>query len=256
MREYLNVGQMSALFHLNKQTLQYYDREKIFSPAYRNPENNYRMYRFDQVYGLALICYLRKLGFSIAQVKKYLDLHNRSSAIQELKKQSALLQQQCQKMLALDEVLQRKLQYVEQQLEQMALGQASIQTLPERKYIPLGEEATLYQNEIFYFYPTIAFVQDAPSGQPRISFGAYLEPSQSVPVRYLEQVETLPAMQMLCAHFQGTYLDAIDLGCQLRLAHPELPLSDDALHFNIVDQFIETAQENYITEIQIPILSA
>ena len=47
MREYLNVGQMSALFHLNKQTLQYYDREKIFSPAYRNPENNYRMYRFD-----------------------------------------------------------------------------------------------------------------------------------------------------------------------------------------------------------------
>ena len=64
MREYLNVGQMSALFHLNKQTLQYYDREKIFSPAYRNPENNYRMYRFDQVYGLALICYLRKLGFS------------------------------------------------------------------------------------------------------------------------------------------------------------------------------------------------
>ena len=54
MREYLNVGQMSALFHLNKQTLQYYDREKIFSPAYRNPENNYRMYRFDQVYGLAL----------------------------------------------------------------------------------------------------------------------------------------------------------------------------------------------------------
>ena len=64
------------------------------------------------------------------------------------------------------------------------------------------------------------------------------------------------AMQMLCAHFQGTYPDAIDFGCQLRLAHPELPLSDDALHFNIVDQFIETAQENYITEIQIPILSA
>lgn len=63
MREYLNVGQMSALFHLNKQTLQYYDREKIFSPAYRNPENNYRMYRFDQVYVLALICYLRKLAF-------------------------------------------------------------------------------------------------------------------------------------------------------------------------------------------------
>lgn len=170
--------------------------------------------------------------------------------------QSALLQQQCQKMLAMDEVLQRKLQYVEQQLEQMELGQASIQTLPERKYIPLGEEATLYQNEIFYFYPTIAFVQDAPSGRPRISFGAYLEPSQSVPVRYLKQVETLPAMQMLCAHFRGTYPDAIDFGCQLRLAHPELPLSDDALHFNIVDQFIETAQENYITEIQIPILDA
>ena len=47
MREYLNVGQMSALFHLNKQTLQYYDREKIFSPAYRNPENNCLLYTSD-----------------------------------------------------------------------------------------------------------------------------------------------------------------------------------------------------------------
>lgn len=142
-------------------------------------------------------------------------------------------------MLAMDEVLQRKLQYVEQQLEQMALGSGFDPDAAERKYIPLGEEATLYQNEIFYFYPTIAFVQDAPSGQPRISFGAYLEPSQSVPVRYLEQVETLPAMQMLCAHFRGTYPDAIDFGCQLRLAHPELPLSDDALHFNIVDNLLK-----------------
>lgn len=159
-------------------------------------------------------------------------------------------------MLAMDEVLQRKLQYVEQQLEQMALGQASIQTLPERKYIPLGEEATLYQNEIFYFYPTIAFVQDAPSGQPpdflrRLSGAIPVRPGALSgtgrdAARHADALRPLPGHVSRCHR----------LWRQLRLAHPELPLSDDALHFNIVDQFIETEQENYITEIQIPILDA
>ena len=75
MKEFLSVGEMSRMFNLNKQTLQYYDKEGIFRPEYRNPENNYRLYRFDQVYGLALICYLRKIGFSIAQIKNYLCLN-------------------------------------------------------------------------------------------------------------------------------------------------------------------------------------
>ena len=255
MKEFLSVGEMSRMFNLNKQTLQYYDKEGIFRPEYRNPENNYRLYRFDQAYGLALICYLRKIGFSIAQIKNYLSLHNSEAAICELKNQSQQLQNQYQQVLSMDRVLQRKLNYVERKLQTIALDQVQIITYPRRKYIPLGEEINIYNNEVFYFYPTIAFVRHEPEkGKTSLSFGAYLEPDDTIPVKFVDNIGNIDAQRFLCASFKGPYDDAVLFADSLRQQHPELTLSKDSIHFNIIDQFIETDSEEYITEIQIPIL--
>lgn len=254
MRDFLSVGEMSSLFNLNKQTLQYYDKEKIFCPEYRNPENHYRMYRFDQVYGLALICYLRKIGFSITQIRNYQSLRDNKSAIRELKNQSQILKNQYQQVLSMDNVLQRKLNYVEEKIKNLQIGQAEIRTYPRRKYIPLGEEAKLYNNEVFYFYPTIAFVHhNSHTGKTELSFGAYLEPDDTIPVKYIDNIGTLEGRQYLCACFKGPYDDAITFSDELRRQHPELKLSVDSVNFNIIDQFIETDKSEYITEIQIPI---
>ena len=255
MKEYLSVGEMSSLFNLNKQTLQYYDKEKIFCPEYRNPDNNYRRYRFDQVYGLALICYLRKIGFSIAQIKNYLCLHNSEAAIRELKKHSHLLQSQYQQVLSMDHVLQRKLNYVEHKMQTMVLEQAQLRSYPRRKYIPLGKESKLYTNEVFYFYPTIAFVSwDTEREKRTLSFGAYLAPDDTIPVKFVDNIGNIESQRFLCACFKGPYDDVIAFSDELRRRHPDLPLSRNSVHFNVIDQFIETNSQEYITEIQIPIL--
>ena len=244
------------MFNLNKQTLQYYDKEGIFCPQYRNPENNYRLYRFDQVYGLALICYLRKIGFSIAHIK------NSEAAIRELKNQSQQLQNQYHQVLSMDRVLQRKLNYVERKLQAVAFEKVQIISYPRRKYIPLGEEPTIYNNEVFYFYPTIAFVH-RESGKTTLSFGAYLEPDDTIPVKFVDNIGTIEAQRFLCACFKGTYEDAVIFADTLRQQHPQLPLATDSIHFNIIDQFLEkdanqyiteTNSAEYVTEIQIPIL--
>lgn len=256
MQEYLSIGEISRLFHLNKQTLQYYDREEIFSPKYRNPSNNYRMYRFDQVYRLALICYLRKIGFSIAQIKNYLNLADSQSAIRELKNQSQQLKQQYQQVLSMDHVLQRKLNFVEQKLQTLKPGQEEIRTYPQRKYLPLGEEGMLYYNEVFYFYPTIAFVQrDPDTGEHTRSFGAYLEPEDVVPVNFIDKIGTIPSQRFLCASYVGPYEEVIRFSAALRQQHPELHLANHSFHFNIIDQFIASDSKKYLTEVQIPILS-
>lgn len=255
MQEYLSVGEMSRLFNLNKQTLQYYDKEKIFCPEYRNPENQYRMYRFDQVYGLALICYLRKIGFSIAQIKNYLGLHDSKSAIRELKKQSGLLQNQYQQLLSMDHVLQRKLNYVEERMQTLEIDKPEIRTYPRRKFIPLGEEPTIYNNEVFYFYPTIAFVHGGDPARAALSFGAYLEPDDTIPVQFIDAIGNIEGGRFLCSSFKGAYEDVIRYSDTLRQSHPALKLSGNSFHFNIIDQFIETDKNEYITEIQIPILN-
>ena len=64
-KEYLNVNELATLFGLKVQTLHYYDKIGILKPSYRDPNNGYRKYRFDQTYKLASIRYMRKLGYSI-----------------------------------------------------------------------------------------------------------------------------------------------------------------------------------------------
>ena len=64
---YLTTGELARLFNLNKQTLFYYDKEQLLIPEIRDADTGYRKYRFEQIYRLALICYLRKIGFSIQQ---------------------------------------------------------------------------------------------------------------------------------------------------------------------------------------------
>ena len=54
-------------FGLNVQTLHYYDKVGVFKPSDRDPGNRYRKYRFDQIYELASIRYMRKLGYSVGQ---------------------------------------------------------------------------------------------------------------------------------------------------------------------------------------------
>lgn len=73
MKAYLTVGEMGRMFGLNVQTLHYYDKIGLFCPQLRNPETGRRRYKFDQVYQLATIRYLRKLGYPLEDVRVYLN---------------------------------------------------------------------------------------------------------------------------------------------------------------------------------------
>ena len=84
MKAYLTVGEMGRMFGLNVQTLHYYDKIGLFCPQLRNPETGRRRYKFDQVYQLATIRYLRKLGYPLEDVRVYLNsrspVHTHGSA--------------------------------------------------------------------------------------------------------------------------------------------------------------------------------
>jgi len=67
--KYLTIKQASKLIHVTPLTLRNWDKKGILKP-YRNPVNNYRVYRLDQIEG-----FLRKLELSRAkQSKRKMDL--------------------------------------------------------------------------------------------------------------------------------------------------------------------------------------
>ncbi|MEA2113160.1 MAG: MerR family DNA-binding transcriptional regulator [Patescibacteria group bacterium] len=67
--KYLTIKQASKLLHVTPLTLRNWDKKGILKP-YRNPANNYRVYRIDQVEA-----FLRRLELSKArQATKKIDL--------------------------------------------------------------------------------------------------------------------------------------------------------------------------------------
>ena len=67
--KYLTIKQASKLIHVTPLTLRNWDKKGILKP-YRNPVNNYRVYRLDQIEN-----FLRRLESSrVQQTKRKMDL--------------------------------------------------------------------------------------------------------------------------------------------------------------------------------------
>lgn len=67
--KYLTIKQASKLLHVTTLTLRNWDKKGILKP-YRNPANNYRVYRIDQIEA-----FLRRLELSKArQAPRKMDL--------------------------------------------------------------------------------------------------------------------------------------------------------------------------------------
>jgi len=255
VKEYYSIGEFSAMFGLNKQTLQYYDAIGLFQPVERNQENGRRCYAFDQVYRLASIRYMRRLGYSLEQIEDHMASREVGFTLDHLKERSKALRSQWEELLAIETVIQRKIQFVEEALSQIDdLGAVKVLRFPERKFIPIGVEERLYHHDSFYFYPTIAFYM----GDEEKYFGAYLygeDAGPAFPSVERAIVQSIPAGDYLCCYHKGPYELVPDTMRRMRSSRPDLLLAPLTTNFNIIDQFVEKNNDNYITHMQVQILS-
>ena len=255
MKDSFSIGEFSALFGLKVQTLHYYDSIGLFKPAARDSKTGRRRYYFDQVYKLASIRYMRKLGYSLEQISDYLASLKVGSSVDRLKKRSIELRRQWEELLRTESVIARKISFIERSLAEMGDGiGAVIRTFGPRQYIPIGGEDMLYVHDSFYFYPTIAFYTPKEK-----FFGAYLyaeDGRADEASGQAGQIETLPAGDYLCAYHRGPYKNVRKTERHLREAHVGLALSELTVDFNIIDQFVEKDSENYVTHMQIKILGS
>lgn len=251
MKEFLSIGEMSALFGLNVQTLYYYDKINLFKPRIRNQKNGRRQYEFDQIYTLATICYMRKLGYSLDEIMERRRTQHMNNTLEFLKQRSAELHRQWQELFSIDEAIQRKIRFIEQEMADIQIHETAVRHYEARKYLSIGDEEMLYRHNSFYFYPTIAFYQ----GDSKV-FGAYLYPDgeQLADIVGISQIREIEAGDFLCTYHLGSYETVPDTIRRLRASHPELTLDEETINFNILDQFVENDSADYITHMQIRII--
>ncbi len=254
-KDYFSIGELSDLFNINTQTLRYYDSIGLFSPNKRDEETGYRYYLFNQLYELASIRYLRRLDYSIKNIDSYMKARKVELVLDKFKEQSKILHEKWDDLMRIDNIIQRKISFIQDELPKVKFENFEIRNFDDRKYLPIGSEEQLYKSDIFYFYPTIAIYCDDIK-----SFGAYIIDTNCEEVVVKNEIESsseicsiIPGGSYLCGYHKGPYDSITNTINKMYDKHKILNLTKETFNFNIIDQFVESDIENYITSIQIRI---
>lgn len=109
---FLNISDFAKIAGVSRQTLIYYDRIGLFSPAVV-AENKYRMYSHKQLDEIGIITILRDLGMPLKKIKSVLNDVSPETMQKTLRYQCKVLQDKIDKLTTLNEMTQIRLQQIE-----------------------------------------------------------------------------------------------------------------------------------------------
>lgn len=98
MDNMFSIGELSKYQNISKQTLIFYDKIGLFCPAYVDPNNGYRYYSSSQIDYLDTILIMKKIGFSLAEIREHMQHYNIDSSLVVLRRQLTAIERQIQDM--------------------------------------------------------------------------------------------------------------------------------------------------------------
>lgn len=111
-KNYLNISDFAKISGVSRQTLIYYDRIGLFSPAYV-ANNKYRMYSHNQVDNIGIITILSDLGVPLKKIKEILTDISIDTIEKTLSYQLAEIEKKVEKLSALKNMIQVRLEQIE-----------------------------------------------------------------------------------------------------------------------------------------------
>lgn len=91
-KHHFTIGEFSKLTGVPKQTLQFYDKMGIFSPAIRK-ENGYRYYELEQYDSIDIIYALKEAGLGLSDILSYLENRTPELCLDLLEQESHRIKQ-------------------------------------------------------------------------------------------------------------------------------------------------------------------
>lgn len=87
----MTINEISKKFSLSKDTLRYWEKEKLI-PTVKRDKNGYRVYDTKEQNWVFYIMVLRKAGMSIKKLKKFVNLYMKDSSTAEIRKHLLIVQ--------------------------------------------------------------------------------------------------------------------------------------------------------------------
>ncbi|SDK82164.1 MerR family transcriptional regulator [Natronincola ferrireducens] len=129
MKEKFLIGEISKIFDISTDTLRYYDRIGLLKPDY-DEVNRYRYYSIEKFFILSRILFLKGLGISLEDIKNYFNNQNTDHLLTLLKNKEADIDRKINCLMNLKRKIASKIDLIEG--VDKYIDEIRIERLPER----------------------------------------------------------------------------------------------------------------------------
>lgn len=270
--KYVRIGDVAKLYGISKQTLIHYDRIGLLSSSTR-ANNKYRYYSFEDLDKLEMILSLKSTGLKLKEIESYMKNPSVPASIELLNAQQKSLELQIKQMERVKEQITSKLDeldYIEnmrlystptviEKEERYIISEAidssndktisgSIQRLKE--YI---ESSDIHSRYLHFFEGFMVSKNDlltANLDQISKTFIFISKEQQN------ERSEVIPAGKFLMYYHFGSYQKTSNSYQEMLayIAKNNLSIIGPSLENTVINAWSAKSVDEYVTEIQIPVL--
>ena len=263
------IGELSRLFNISKDTLRYYDKIDLLKPDY-DSENGYRYYNVRKFFQLSRILFLKQLNISLKDIKKYINNKNTSNLITLLKNKEVEIDKKINDLVNLKNKIHSKLELLES-IKEDDLNVVKLKKIPERLGVFLDInnlkddneiKETLKKNEEYMkisswlnegqIYTSVLKENILKDDFSKFRYFVEVVPTRNILYKELEVIEE---NDYACIVFSGPY-EEIEKYYRIIIKWIDengYKIIGDSIEKNIVDYDFSDSEEEYISEIQIPI---
>ena len=269
------IGEMAKMHCIAQSTLRYYDEKGIFQPNMVDPDTHYRYYTTDQFPLINSIMFLRRLDVPLHEIKQYTDQRTPSVALDLLQKQKELM---LQKQKELEYVLTKINHHIDiiQSTSRSSKTEVDFRSIPRRAMLSV-EVVNPATDEMFEYYilslqenlrNSLSFTDVSLfSGNIGVTVtrasvlaGCYDEYRRAF--YFLDSMpEPIPGSEFIeaglyaCIQHQGSYQDTYKSYEILRqsIESHGFEIQGDAVELGLIDLSMTENEDEFVTEIQIPV---
>lgn len=269
MKDKFLIGELSKVFNISTDTLRHYDKIGLFKPDY-DQDNRYRYYSVEKFFTLSRILFLKNLGISLEEIKNYFNNQNTDHLLMLLKNEEAEIEDQINRLMNLKKKITSKIDLIEG--VDKYIDEIRVERLPERWGVFIDIENIEDEYEIKNsFKKHEAYLKMSSwliEGQIYTSitkkdmlaqrferFNYFIE-ILSREDSSNTQLIILPEKEYACVVFSGPYSMIAEYYTMLIkwIEDNGYEIAGDSIEKNIVDYGFSDSEEEYISEIQIPII--
>lgn len=267
MKNFFSIGEISKQQNISRQTLIFYDKIGLFCPAYIDPSNGYRYYSVKQLDELDTICIMKRIGFSLDEIKNHMQSYTIDHSILALRKQLTELERQIAELQMIKSRVEHRCSQLEHAVSIREDSEAITVEQAKKQYILLQKVNAPYTLEQVSIATKECFVRSFKEELPVYFQSGAIVPYQRIcqkeytkasfvflPIEKIsdrDEVKELPEGTCVCTYHIGDY-QSIGSSYERLVAYCKahgLKILSDSYEFAINDYLSTGNEDEYITKI-------